>query len=138
MPLPGNTWAWGTTFSPDGDWVAYSSDETGQTEIWIRSYPDLERAHQISTAGGLEPVWARSGELFYHVGNRWMATKIETGAEPSWAPPRLVFETDYVDTPGVSYDVSADGQYLYVVKSSVPPVPDRLHVLGNWFSTLPK
>ena len=135
---PPGTSAWGPTFSPDGKWVAYNSDETGQFEIWIRSYPDLEKAYQISTSGGLEPVWVESGELFYHVGNRWMGTKIQTGAEPSWAPPELVFETEYMDTPGVSYDVSADGQYLFVVKSSVPPAPDRLHALSNWLSALPE
>ena len=138
LPLPDGTEAWGPTFSPDGKWVAYNSSETGRMEIWIRSYPDLEKAYQVSTSGGLEPVWIESGELFYHVGNRWMGTKVQTGAEPSWDPPRLVFETEYMDTPGVSYDVSADGQYLFVVKSSVPPAPDRLHVISNWFSTLPQ
>ncbi len=137
VPQPDGTVAVLPTFSPDGKWVAYNSDETGQFEIWIRSYPDLERAYQISTDGGLEPVWVESGELFYHVGNRWMSTRIQTGAEPSWEPPRFVLETEYTDTLGVSYGVSADGQHFFVVKSSTPAVTDRLHVISNWFSSLP-
>ncbi len=125
-----------TAFSPDGRWVAYNSDETGQNEIWIRSFPDGEQVHQISTEGGIEPVWIGSGELFYHRGHRWMVVRVSTSPQLQWEPPQLVFETEYVDTPGVSYDLSSDGQYLYVVKSAHPPDPTRLHVVQNWFEEL--
>jgi len=125
-----------TAFSPDGRWVAYSSDETGQSEIWIRSFPDGEQVHQISTEGGIEPVWIGSGELFYHSGHRWMVVRVSTNPRLQWEPPQLAFETEYVDTPGRSYDVSSDGRYLYVVKSAHPPDPTRLYVVQNWFEEL--
>ena len=124
------------TISPDGRWVAYSSDETGQSEIWIRSFPDGEQVHQISTEGGIEPVWIGSGELFYHRGHRWMVVRVSTSPQLQWEPPQLAFETEYVDTPGISYDVSSDGRYLYVVKSANPPDPTRLYVVQNWFEEL--
>ncbi len=123
-------------FSPDGRWVAYNSDETGQFEIWVRSFPDGEQVHQISTEGGNESVWSASGELFYHSGNRWMEVRVSDSPQLQWEPPELAFETEYVDTPGISYDVSSDGRYLYVVKSAHPPDPTRLYVVQNWFEEL--
>ena len=62
---------WGPTFSPDGRWVAYSSNESGQYEVWIRSFPDGDQVQQISTEGESDPLWGASGELFYHLANRW-------------------------------------------------------------------
>jgi len=123
-------------FSPDGRWVAYNSDETGQFEIWVRSFPDGEQVHQISTEGGSESVWGTSGELFYHSGHRWMVVRVSTSPQLQWEPPELAVETEYVDTPGVSYDVSSDGRYLYVIKSAHPPDPTRLYVVQNWFEEL--
>jgi serine/threonine-protein kinase len=123
-------------FSPDGRWVAYNSDETGQFEIWVRSFPDGEQVHQISTEGGSESVWGASGELFYHSGHRWMVVRVSTSPQLQWEPPELAVETDYVDTPGLSYDVSSDGRYLYVVKSAHPPDPTRLYVVQNRFEEL--
>jgi len=125
----------GPTFSPDGRWVAYYSNETGQREVWVRSFPDGDQVQQVSTDGGLEPIWGTSGELFYHSRGRWMAVHISTNPL-QWEPAELAFETDYVETPGLSYDVSSDGRYLYVVKSAHPPDPTRLYVVQNWFEEL--
>jgi hypothetical protein len=121
------------SFSPDGDWLAYTSAQTGQNEIWIRSYPDAQRAQQISVEGGTEAVWCACGELFYRNGNQWFSTKISTRAELYWEPPKRVFQTEFIDTPGTSYAVSPDGQRLLVVKSADPAVPTQLHIITNWF-----
>ncbi len=120
--------------SPDGRWVAYGSGETGASEIFIRSI-DGQVKRQVSTGGGIEPVWNENGELFYRVGRRWFATRVTTTPELRWDPdpPRLVFETDFVDTPGVSYDVSPDGQRLLVVKPAGPPVvQNQISLIVNW------
>jgi Tol biopolymer transport system component len=126
------------TFSPDGRWVAYGSVETGQTEIFIRSYPDGKTVRQISADGGLEPVWCQSGELFYRSGNRWFSVRIRTAPELQWDPPRLRFETDFIDTPGRSYDVSPDGKRLLVVKRAEPDVRNRIELVLNWTGVLPR
>ena len=92
---------------------------------------------QISVDGGMEPVWCQEcGELFYRNGNQWRASAITLEPELSWEPPRLVFETDFIDTPGRSYDVSADGQRLLVVKRAQEPIRTKLHVVVSWFQEL--
>jgi serine/threonine-protein kinase len=124
--------AWGPIFSPDGKWIAYSSSETGLFEISVRSYPDGSVQHQISEGGGLEVLWSPCGELFYRNGDRWMSVAIQTEPELTWSAPRLVFETDFVDTLGRSYDITSDGQKLYVIKQPNPPDGSRIHVITHW------
>jgi serine/threonine-protein kinase len=128
----GGSHQWGAAFSPDGKWVAYSSNEAGAWEVWIRSYPDGSVVRQISEGGGLETVWSPSGEIFYRRGDRWMSVAITTEPSLSFGAPRQVFETDFVDTLGRSFDVSSDGQSLYVVKQFDPPDGTRLHVVTGW------
>jgi Tol biopolymer transport system component len=69
-------------FSPDGRWFAYASEESGQANVYARPFPSGGAAIQISTAGGQEPVWARSGrELFFRRGDAMMAVDIRTAHE---------------------------------------------------------
>jgi hypothetical protein len=126
-------------FSPDGRWVAYSSNEVGQSEIFVRSYPDGHTIRQISADGGLEPVWCPCGELFYRNGNRWMSVKIRTQPDLQWDPPQLAFQTDdFIDTMGRSYDVSPDGKRLLVVKRAEEDVRNRIALVSNWTEALTK
>jgi serine/threonine-protein kinase len=119
-------------FSTDGHWIFYVSTRTGREEVWVRSFPEGNGARQISTDGGAEPVWCKCGELFYRKGNQWYSTKLSTTPELRWETPRLVFQTEFIDTPGTSYDISPDGQRLLVVKRAVPEVQQKLHLLTNW------
>ncbi len=128
---------WGAAFSPNGKWVAYVSDETGRYEVYLRSYPDASTVHQISVDGGYEPVWCtKCDELFYRNGDQWMAVRISLEPEPTWEQPRLVFQTDFIDTMGRSYDISSDGQKLFVVKRTEPETRTKVHVITNWFEEL--
>ncbi|MGI8785112.1 MAG: protein kinase domain-containing protein [Acidobacteriota bacterium] len=130
---------WGGDFSPDGRWFAFASNHTGRYEIWIHSIDTPDDFHQISVDGGVEPVWCRnSGELFYRSGARWYAVRISTEREPKWEAPRLVWETDFIDTWGTSYDVSPDGKRLLVSKRTSADVTDRIHLIQNWRALLPK
>ncbi len=94
--------------SPDGRWLAYTSDESGQWEIYIRPFLDSGAAIQVSNNGGLEPLWSHDGrELFYrsfsgtqqegrssHVADVMMAVSIETGPDLAAGEPRLLFYRD--------------------------------------------
>ena len=128
---------WGPRiFRPDGRWGSYASNEPGGTEIFVRSYPDGKTIRQISVDGGIEPVWCQCGELFYRNGNRWMSAKIRTQPDLQWDPPQLTFQTDFIDTPGRSYDVSPDGKRLLVVKRAEPDVRNRINLVVNWTAAL--
>jgi hypothetical protein len=128
--------------SRDGRWLAYASDESGRLEVYVRSYPDLERKWQISTAGGTEPAWSADGrELFYRDedGSRMMAVSITTEPELTPGRPEPVFEGDYVPTPwfGRNFDVAPDGQSFVMVEHVFPDdINAELHVVVNWFTEL--
>jgi hypothetical protein len=94
---------------------------------------DFENAHQISAGGGVEVLWCwKTSELFYRNGTRWFAVPISTEGELKWGSPRLVWETDFVDTLGRSYDVSPDGKRLLVPKRRKLDITDRVHMISNW------
>ena len=124
--------------SPDGRFVAYVTNETGQDEIFVRSLVDGRTIRQISLAGGVEPRWCPCGELFYRLGNRWMSVKIRTTPALQWERAREVFQTDFIDTVGRSYDVSPDGRRLLVVKRAEPDIRTRINLLVNWTAALPQ
>jgi Tol biopolymer transport system component len=128
--------------SPDGRWLAYASDESGRSVVYVRSYPDLERKWQISTSGGIEPAWSRDGtELFYRYqdGLRMMAVPITT--EPDFLPggPEQLFEGEYLPSPGWgrNFDVAPDGQSFVMVEQVLPEdIKAELQVVVNWFTKL--
>lgn len=126
---------WGLYFSPDGRWTAYTRAERNRVEVFVQSYPDRQRARQVSIDGGREPLWCRCGELFFRQGRRWMSVTIK-GNPLSVSSPQLAFDTDFVDTPGLSYDVSPDGRRLLVLKRVNEGVPPQLHLIINWRESL--
>ena len=122
--------------SPDGHWVAYQSNETGETEIYVAAYPGPGGKFPISNAGGMLPRWARTGrELFYRNGDKLMAVDIQTSPTFHAGTPRVVFTGDYMSV----YDLSPDGKRFLMVK---PPADrqkapmDQVTVVLNWFEEL--
>ena len=124
-------------FSPDGHWVAYVSDESGRREVYVRSWPDVSRARwQVSTAGGIQPRWARSGrEILFRSDDRMMSSSINAaGGKPE--KPVTLFTAPGTDT---DFDVSADGSRFLMIRrvnssSSLPHVI----VVTNWIQSLAK
>ncbi len=129
-------------FSPDGHWLAYVSDESGRKEIYVQPYPGPGGKWQISTEGGVEPLWNRNGrELFYRSGKKMMAVEIAT--KPGFSPgtPKVLFEGPYQLLPTIStpnYDVSPDGQRFLMLKpvESTEAAPTQINVVLNWFEEL--
>ena len=123
-------------FSPAGQWLAYTSDESGKEQVYIQSIPPNGRAVQVSIEGGTQPRWRRDGRELFYVSRdqKMMVASIKlTGAAIEAGSPRALFE-GVPDAPGrlsYNYDVSADGQ-RFLVNSPLNVAPTPITVLLNW------
>jgi len=128
-------------FSPDGRWIALTSNQSGQDESYVKSYADQGGTIQISSDGGLEPMWAPDGkELFYRNGDQMMVVSVVTEPTFQAQTPRLLFEGSYrYDDGGWSsnYDISPDGQRFVMVKGTEQEAgAGHINVVLNWFEEL--
>ncbi|MGH9365020.1 MAG: hypothetical protein ACRD1B_07125, partial [Thermoanaerobaculia bacterium] len=121
-------------FSPDGRWVAYTSNESGRFEVCVRPYPGPGGKWLISTDGGAAPVWARSGrEIFYRSGDKMMAVPVQTGSAFSAGTPQVLFEGHGLH----SFDVLPDGQRFVMVQApDKAAAPLQLVFVPDWSDEL--
>ena len=121
--------------SPNGRWLAYTSDESGRNEVYVTPFPGSGSRWPISVDGGGWPVWARSGrELFYRNGNRMMAATVAGDAAFNASKPRLLFEAKAMlpESEAPSYDVTPDGEFLMIEPGESDAPPSQLNVVLNW------
>jgi serine/threonine protein kinase len=120
--------------SPDGQWLAYQSDESGQSEIYVQKFPGPGGKTQISTEGGTSPVWAKNGlELFYRNKEKQMVVSISTYGVFAAGNPRVLFENPaWMWQSGPNYDVTPDGKRIISVELGEEVVSSPLHVVLNW------
>jgi serine/threonine-protein kinase len=124
-------------FSPDGRYVAYVSDESGQQEVYVQPYPGPGERTIVSTDGGREPVWSRDGrELFYRNGDRMMAVPVRTGDTFTAGKPALLFSGRYAFDLLHDFDVSPDGRRFLMIQEDEEASRPRFHIVLNWFSEL--
>jgi serine/threonine protein kinase len=133
-------------FSPDGNWMAYQSDETGRYEIYVQHIPPNGTKFQISATGGASPRWRRDGkELFYLApGPKLMALSVKTGPVFEPAQARVLFESVPIaiagGTGGFRFQPSPDGQrFLALVEAEgdLPAAPP-ITITTNWAMGLKK
>jgi dipeptidyl aminopeptidase/acylaminoacyl peptidase len=121
-------------FSPDGRWIAYESDESGPSEIYVMSYPGEGKGVRVSTGGGTRPIWSRDGkELFYLSGNAMMTVAMGTDGSRASSPRHLFDSSDYLSD---SYDVSPDGKRFLMIRRDPGSVPRQLNVILSWADEL--
>jgi len=128
-------------FSPDGRWIAYTSNESGRNEIYVQSYPGPGPKIQLSTEGGIDAAWKRNGgELFYRNGEKMMAVSVTTHPTFAASTPRMLWEGRYAlgtssacGPPGPTssnYDVTPDGQRFLMIKDSdTESFPSQVNVV---------
>lgn len=111
------------TLSPDGKWIAYVSDESGRDEIYVRAFPDVSRMkRQVSTQGGVEPRWARSGrELYFRNPSDELVSVPVSLADGGFTPgtSRVLFSmSDYLPANRYqpSYEVSQGDQRFILTR----------------------
>jgi len=125
--------------SPDGRFVAYVSVETGTSEIWVRTFPDVNAGRwQVSLDGGTEPVWARDGsELFYRSQGNLVSVAVDTEPTFSRGEEVTLFPVgDYLDFDvHRAYDVSQDGERFLMIRTPEALAPELI-VVENFVEEL--
>jgi serine/threonine protein kinase/Tol biopolymer transport system component len=137
--------------SPDGRYVAYQSDESGKGEIYVRSFPDVNKGKwQVSSGGGGSPLWSPDGrELFYRSGDATMTVEVETEPTFKRGNPKTLFKGMYYSSSilKVTYtpwDIHPDGKKFLMIKpaASTAAAPTKaspqakIIVVVNWFEEL--
>lgn len=143
--------------SPNGRRLAYISDESGDYEVYVSSYPELDDKLQVSTAGGVSPLWSRDGRELFYVTRDGTFMSAPLDADGGILPPRTLFKTNvaFFDHPsGIgmvpdrAYDVSSDGQRFLInersaggpediVRSADVPLPRAtIVVVANWANAI--
>jgi Tol biopolymer transport system component len=121
-------------FSPDGKLIAYTSDESGNAEVYVQSFPTLTETRQVSISGGSQPRWNRNGnELFYLASDRkLMAVTFKPGAVFDFDAPHALFDTLLASSAmSQTYSVSRDGQ-RFLLNTAVDTGTSSLDVVLNW------
>jgi len=134
----------GAVFSPNGDWVAYSSMESGIYRVYVQAFPGPRS--RVSVSGdepGFMPVWSRDGrELFFLAGyatRKLMAVDITDVAEFRTSGPKELFEYQFGGSIGMAlsrYDVSTDGSHFFFATAQKQWSPTEVRVVLNWFEDL--
>ena len=129
--------------SPEGDWIAYESNRSGQQEIYVERFPDLGDRRIISTGGGQQPIWSPDGEELFYLdlpARRLMVVQVTTERGFDFTTPEVRFEGRFLDlrsAPG--YDVAPDGQGFVMIKlgaDSAGSGAPQLDVVLNWVEEL--
>jgi serine/threonine-protein kinase len=136
----------GTVFSPDGRYIAYTSNESGREEVYVRPFPGPGGQVTVSVGGGREPAWGRSGELFYRsvAGDRLMAAAVQVEPALRLSAPMELFRGEFLrEAPPVrQYDVAADGQRFLMLRRPVATstggeaVAPKIVLVENFFEEL--
>jgi eukaryotic-like serine/threonine-protein kinase len=123
------------SFSPDGKWLAYESDQNGRGEIFVTPFPGGGAQYQVSTNGGERPVWSRDGnQIFYRESLKLMAVAVKTqGRALELGTPSELFEVAVRNLSGRWYDVSPDGRFL--MNTSPPSAQVKsFELVVNWLA----
>jgi serine/threonine-protein kinase len=132
----------GAVLSPDGRWLAYVSNESGEQEIYLRPFPDVDQGRwQLSTAGGEEPMWSADGTMLYYRTDGRTIEEIDMRAGPSAAtkvstihlPTQNVYEQNFGN---VMYAVAPDGRFIVFEREGIGDVSGDLVIVQNFFEEL--
>jgi len=128
--------------SPDGQWLAYVSDQSGQPEVWVRPVAEAGPPRLVSDGGGTEPAWARNGQELYYRSSSGMLVAVPVQAGPGFATgrPREMFSLEGLETQsdlGRRWDTGrAPGQFIMVEDAEDSRSALTVNVVQNFFTEL--
>jgi Tol biopolymer transport system component len=129
-------------FSPDGRWVAYSSDESGVPQVYVQRFPKAPGQYQVSRSGGSQPLWRADGRELFFLDNSGavMAVSVRASSDRLDADiPIELFKTRVASTGRRQYAVTKDGQrFLLIVpqEGDQNTPPQQLTVMVNWLASV--
>jgi hypothetical protein len=133
--------------SPDGRWLAYESNSSGRVEVYVRPFPNVnDEQRQVSTGGGMQPGWARSGQEMFYFDLDGSLMSVRVTARPGvWnaASPTKLFDSGYFTGDQTflvrNFDVSPDGQRFLMIKAGTggqAATSPHIVVVQNWLEEL--
>jgi hypothetical protein len=124
-------------FSPDGKWVAYTSDEAGREEVYVQTFPASEGKWQISKGGGSRPRWQRDGKelLYLAADEKIMAVEVKTGAGVQAGVPQPLFGTHFT-SQFMKFAVTGDGRRFLVPGPATEMSSSPMTVVINWTKSI--
>jgi serine/threonine-protein kinase len=128
------------SISPDGRWLAFETNETGQSEVMVRPFPDVDSGRwRISAAGGSDPVWSHDGRtLHYRAERTMMAVAVRAGSPAEWGRPEMRFQGQFYTSAGPRmFDLAPGGRFLMLrVEREEAARTHQVIVVQNWFEEL--
>jgi Tol biopolymer transport system component len=132
-------------FSPDGKWIAYTSDESGQLDVYIQAFGNHGGKWRVSSNGGRMPSWSKDGkDLFYVTGEtQFMSVPIESEPAFKIGTPVPMFQIQMAET-GITaenrteYAISVDGNRFLINKKIEEEVSTPITIITNWTLNLPR
>lgn len=120
------------TISPNGRWIAFVSDESGESEVYVRPFPEGSGKWRISNGKGTNPRWNSDGRrIFFARGDEIRSASVSMDAAQSALT--VGREERFVDAKGLrNYDVSRAGNIVVLEENSVGVLPDKIHLILNW------
>jgi serine/threonine-protein kinase len=123
------------SFSPDGRFLAYHSDETGRFEVYVEAVAGGGDRVQVSSDGGSEPLWAANGEIFYRRHDELRVVSTRLGQRFEFDAPRELFRLSLPEGSGLTsrvFDVTADGKRILAVTTPETSMPRQIEVVTDW------
>ena len=130
-------------FSPDGRWMAYASNESGQPQVYVQGIPASGAKWQISPAGGVQPRWRRDGKEIFYISpdQKLMSVPVRPGPGFDAGAPQALFDVDPLYSPLLgrfAYQPAADGQRFLVLEIVGGSAAEPINVVMNWQAALKK
>ena len=129
-------------FSPDGQWVAYSSDESGRPEVYVAGVSTPDSRLPLTSGGGSHPTWRRDGRELFYLDLQGRLIAVPLGPGPAFQPdtPRVLFQTELPQVSqsaaGADYAVTADGSRVIIKTPAQRPDQSPITVFLNWTGML--
>jgi serine/threonine-protein kinase len=125
-------------FSPDGQWVAYTSDQSGSAEVWVRPFPGPGAPVRVSPDGGRDAVWSRDGkEVIYRNGSKILSARVVPDVTFRVDAAQTLFEGGFDPSSERAYDVAPDGRFVMIENEPTDNTTSAsIVVVLNWTEEL--